>query len=118
MEGPVGGLPRDWLVACLLLCVREGDASGSDLMEEMRNLGFDVVRPGEVYRTLREMKSEGLILSEREGAEYMLSRRRFGITALGEAYLELLANALGQYREEVERFFWLYERASLQRVPG
>jgi hypothetical protein len=44
----------------------------------------------------------------------MLSRRRYAITGLGEAYFELLA----KYRGEVERFFRLYERAPLQSVPG
>lgn len=118
MEGTMGALPRDWLVACLLLCVREDGASGSDLIEEMRDLGFGSVRPGEMYRTLRELKSEGLVVCEGQKAEYVLSRRRYTITALGEAYLELLANALESYRGEVERFFRLYEGAPLQRVPG
>lgn len=114
----MGALPRDWLVACLLFCVRENGASGGDLIEEMRDLGFGSVRPGEMYRTLRELKSEGLVTWEGQGAEFMLSRRRYTITALGEAYLELLANVMGQYRGEVERFFRLYERAPLQSVPG
>lgn len=76
----MGALPRDWLVACLLLCVREDGASGRDLVEEMRYLGFGSVRPGEMYRTLREMKGEGLVVHEARGAEYMLSRRRYTIT--------------------------------------
>jgi PadR family transcriptional regulator, regulatory protein PadR len=114
----MGALPRDWLVACVLLRVREGGASGSDLLEEMRNLGFGSVRPGEMYRTLRELEREALVFCEGRGAEFMLSRRRYAITTLGEAYLELLANVLAQYRGEVERFFRLYERAPLQRVPG
>lgn len=114
----MGALPRDWLVACVLLCVREDGASGGDLIEEMRDLGFGSVRPGEMYRTLGELKSEGLLSWESKGAEYMLSRRRYTITALGEACLELLANALGRYRGEVERFFRLYERTPLQKVSG
>lgn len=111
-------LPRDWLVACLLLCVREGGASGRDLLEEMQGLGFGSVRSGEMYRTLRELRIEGLVVCEGQDAEYMLSRRRYKITTPGEAYLVLLANALVQYRGEVERFFWLYERTSLHEVPG
>jgi DNA-binding PadR family transcriptional regulator len=77
----MGALPRDWLVACLLLRVREDGASGRDLIEEMRDLGFGSVRPGEMYRTLRELKSEGLVAWEGRDAEYMLSRRRYTITA-------------------------------------
>lgn len=114
----MGALPRDWLVACLLLCVREDGASGRVLLEEMRYLGFESVRPGEMYRTLREMKGEGLVVYEARGAEYMLSRRRYTITSLGEACLESLANALGWYRGEAERFYRLYERAPLQEIPG
>lgn len=87
-------------------------------MDEMRNLGFGSVRPGDMYRTLREPESEGLVFRGGRGAEFMLSCRRYAITALGEAYLELLANALAQYRVGVERLFRLYERAPLQGVPG
>lgn len=80
----MGALPRDWLVACLLLYVREGGASRRELTEEMRDMGFGSVRPGEMYRTLRELKREGLIVHEGQDAEHMLSRRRYKITSLGD----------------------------------
>jgi DNA-binding PadR family transcriptional regulator len=79
----------------------------------MRNMRFGPVRQGESYRALREVEGEGLVCKEQD-AEYPLSRRRYTITALGEVCLEPMANAPGHYRGEVELFFRLNERASLQ----
>jgi len=55
------------------------------------------------------MEREGLIYSKREEFEYMLSCRSYGITAGGEAYLEFLVASLKEYREEMDRFFAVYE---------
>lgn len=56
------------------------------------------------------MEGEGLISSRREDSEYSLSRRSYGITESGEAYLEFLAESLKKYRQEMDRFFEVYER--------
>ena len=51
-----------------------------------------------------------MIFSEPVGFGYGPSRRRYAITGLGEAYLEFLANALAQYRKEMDLFFRIYEK--------
>lgn len=43
------------------------------------------------------------------GNEVLLSRWRFGPAGAGEAYLEFWTHSLAQYREEMERFFQVYE---------
>lgn len=97
-----------WLVPFLLLCMREGDLRGQELMGRLADLGFGAVRPGEVYRKLRHAEVEGLVFSEREHLGYMLSRRRYGLTESGRAYIEFLADSLGAYREEIEAFLRAY----------
>ncbi len=57
-----------------------------------------------MYRTLRIMEKEGLVVSDGEDDEVLLSRWRFEPTEAGEAYLEFCAHSLAQYKEDTERF--------------
>ncbi len=67
IDGVTGS--RIWLVPFLLLCVREGGACGRELTEQIWDLGFGGMRPGEVYRVLRGMVGEGIVASFREGGK-------------------------------------------------
>ncbi len=66
------------------------------------------MRPGTVYRSLRQIEQEGMVLSERDVFDCRLSRRRYSITELGEAYLKSCANSLSEYRESMDFFFGIY----------
>ena len=99
---------HDWLVPFLLLCLRDGDLRGQEIMGRMAKFGLGAVRPGELYRELRQAEAEGLVRSERERLGYLLSRRRYGLTESGRAYIEFLADSLGVYREEIENFLRAY----------
>ena len=80
-------LSTSWLVPLLLLLMRERDSYGQDLTRRVADLGFGATRPGTVYRTLRQMENEGMVLSERDGIDCRLPRRKYSITE-GEDYLE------------------------------
>jgi poly-beta-hydroxybutyrate-responsive repressor len=116
-----------WLVPFLLLSLRERGSDGPELRQRMADLGFGATHPRAMYRALRRMEREGLISSESHGLDGPVRpRRRFSITGSGEAYLELWADALARYREEVDLFFSTYAgklvrtaqtREGLNRVP-
>lgn len=118
MNGTSDARPRDWFVPFLLLCLRGRDLFGRELLEKIAVLGYGAVRQGEVYRTLRRMEEEGLIFSDKGKMDYVLSRRRYGLTESGEAYLEFLAHSLGEYRKEIEVFFQAYEGPALRGAYG
>ena len=63
-----------------------------------------------MYRTLQHMEKEGVLVSEEDKFDRMLSRRQYSLTELGDVYLESLANALMQYREEVDLFLQIYNK--------
>lgn len=109
LSGRSESLSDGLLDAFLLSCVRSGAVRGRELLEKLQATGLESIRPREMYRILRAMEREGLISSRREEFEYMLSRRSYGITASGEAYLEFLAASLKEYRAEMDRFFAVYE---------
>jgi len=98
-----------WLAPFLLLSMRDGKLCGHELLERLGELGYEGTRPGEIYRTLWLLEGEGLTLSERGEMEYLLSRRGYGLSEVGHAFLEFLAHSLEQYRREVERFLLAYE---------
>lgn len=98
----------EWVVPFLLICLRERDCYGRDLAQRMIGFGFRVAPPEATYRVLQQMEKERMVVSKSFG----LSRRRYSITELGEAYLEYLANVLEQYRAEMDLFSRLYNKHS------
>jgi hypothetical protein len=55
------------------------------------------------------MEKEGMVVSRDNDFEHEVSRRRYSITAWGNACLECMANAIGQYGEEIDLFFRLFD---------
>jgi len=101
--------PEGWLVPLLIMSMLEGNAYGGQIKRRVEELGYGPSRPGTMYRTLRIMEKEGLVVSDGEDAEVLLSRWRFEPTEAGEAYLEFWAHSLAQYKEDTERFLRIHE---------
>ena len=100
--------PRSYLVPLILLTLREWNSYGYELMERMTTFGFEAINPGTLYRTLRQMEKDGLCESKWETSSGGPARRMYSITDVGEAYLEMWAAALEQYRRTLDNFFRLY----------
>lgn len=105
-----------WFVPFLLLLMRERDAYGHELTRGIADFDSGMVRPEAVYRALQQMEGEGLVLSEGDGLDRVLSRRKYSITESGEAYLEFWANSLTQYQEDIDVFLRAYAEGSAQGV--
>ena len=108
--------PVDWMAPFLLTCLQERDRHNHELARKMIDSGFEATHPEEMYRTLQQMEKEGVLISEDDGFDRELSRRRYSITKLGDDYLEYLANALAQYGEEIDLFFQFFDK-QLAREP-
>jgi PadR family transcriptional regulator, regulatory protein PadR len=110
----MGWAGSEWTLPLLLVCLRDaGIARGFELKDDLAAAQGGGVNPMEVYRTLRQMEEEGLVLSARDGGEHRLARRWFEITDQGRAYLEFWADSLKKYQEEMDAFFEIYERSPL-----
>jgi DNA-binding PadR family transcriptional regulator len=106
-------LEGKWLAPFLLLYVRNGDAHVDKLAERLGGLGFGAVTPARIHRTLRKMKTEGLVAEDPivqdgglpgSGAE----RSRYGLTVAGESYLHFWSDSLEQYGKELGHFLHVY----------
>ncbi len=92
----------------ILLCLREWNSYGYELMERAATFGFEAMNPGTLYRTLRQMEKEGIVKSTWETSKGGPARRMYSITDAGEAYLEFWARSLEQYQKTMDTFFRLY----------
>lgn len=109
----LGPKPLDWLVPAVLLVLREDDSYGYEIMERMVALGFEV-NVGRLYRALREMEKDGVVESTWETSKGGPARRVYTITNAGEAYLEVWADALEQYRRQANSFLHRYNSIGIE----
>ena len=106
--------PRNWLVPVILLTLREWNSYGYELMERTAAFGFEAMNPGTLYRTLRQMEKEGVVESKWETSKGGPARRMYSITDAGRAYLDFWAEALEQYKRNMDTFFRLYTGGPLR----
>ena len=82
-EQKVEARPRNWLTPVTLVLLREESSYGYELMERLEEFGFEQIRAGTLYRTLRRMEHEGLCKSEWETPEGGPACRTYSITEAG-----------------------------------
>ena len=94
----------------LLLLLRERPAHGYDLMERLPELtGDERVEMGNLYRLLRALEEEGLVLSEWDATSAGPAKRRYAITETGAQLLDQWVDALRTSQERTGRFLERYE---------
>ena len=102
-------MPKNFLASWLLLLLRNWSAHGYQLIQTLTAMGLGLVDPATVYRTLRQLESEGLIASAWDPKESGPARRMYTLTDAGEEYLEVWSRQLEQYQTVLNRFFELYK---------
>jgi PadR family transcriptional regulator, regulatory protein PadR len=115
---PPLGLPRNLLVPYVLLFLKNWSAHGYQILQTLTLLGFAAVDPATVYRALRQMEKEGLVLSSWETGASGPARRTYRITEAGEQFLSQWADALGAYQRFLDRFFQLYAGKDATTPPA
>lgn len=98
-----GGQPKNFLRPCLLLLLAEGPAHGYDLLERLGDFGFSR-DPGGLYRALRTLEREGLVLSRWEVSDSGPDRCRYQVTPMGREWLVAWARTLDETRRILGRF--------------
>ena len=109
------GLPKDFLRPCLLLMLREGEAHGYELAENVSKFGFDRSDPGALYRVLRKLEQEGLVSSSWQPSAAGPPRRVYALTDAGVAELDRRATELAEGERRIDAFLSRYLRA--RRLP-
>lgn len=110
-----GEMPRHYLRACLLLLIRGGPAYGYNLREQLIELGVIQNDWGRLYRTLRVMEREGLLLSCWENSEAGPSRRTYHLTDKGGAELDRWVQSMAVAQGLVDKFLGRYDSPAFAR---
>lgn len=113
-----GGMPRNYVLACLLLLISEHARHGYDLLEDIRHLGPTTVDPGGLYRTLRRMEGDGLVVSTWEPSEAGPARRTYRITDAGHDWLHAWAGALQETHTYLGRYLGRYRDLTGRAIPS
>jgi PadR family transcriptional regulator, regulatory protein PadR len=101
--------PKNYLVAWLLVMLKDRHLHGYEIMKELREK-FDVVSdPGTIYRALRQLERKGYVASRWDPNDQGPARRVYSVTDSGRAALQLWGLALEQYRTNLDQFFLMYE---------
>ena len=93
----------------MLLTLREGPSYGYEMLGQMAKVfGPEAESVGTVYRTLRQMERDRLVKSCWETSISGPARRVYTITELGEARLEVRAQALKESLSTIDDFLKSY----------
>ncbi|MDL2283560.1 helix-turn-helix transcriptional regulator [Oxalobacter sp. OttesenSCG-928-P03] len=108
-----------FLIPCLLLFLKEKPAHGYDLMEQLASLPFikSLPDPGVVYRQLRRMKAEGLVVSRLEPGKSGPARTVYSLSEAGETYLEACVASLRGIQSMISAFLAFEPGVSGLKAP-
>ena len=104
---------RRFLEPCLLLLLHDGDSHGYNLLDGLKQFGFDrvPVDPSLIYRTLRRLEAAGLASShwdtDTSGGP---PRRVYSLTEDGHTHLASWVADLRETVEVLERFIAAYSQ--------
>ena len=92
--------------AVLYLLGTGAAAHGYDLMGEVNEMGLTdtQVDPGAIYRALRQLESEGAVVSDWDTSGGGPARRNYELTDLGRARLASWVNVISRRAEAMQEF--------------
>jgi len=107
---PPGGWIRGFIQPRLLLLLLLKPGHGYGLMERLaEDEASSLVDPGLLYRTLRQLEEEGLVVSSWDTAGAGPARRSYQVTPQGIEYLHAWAARIRATRQRLDRFLAEYE---------
>src|SRR5579859_5328239 len=111
-----GGQPKNFLQPCLLLLLFQRPSHGYDLLERLAQAGLSIGAPdpAAVYRTLRQMERDGLVISRWDPSTHGPRRRTYELSSEGEDLLHTWAQSIRQNRKVLDRYLTLYSSRTNQ----
>lgn len=100
-----------FLQPCLLLLLKMKASYGYELLENLRQFGFDELPdPATAYKNLRIMEQEGWVTSKWDTGGPGPARRIYEVTREGEDLIQSWAVAIRRTQESLNTFLSLFER--------
>jgi poly-beta-hydroxybutyrate-responsive repressor len=92
-------LHGDLLSTTLLAFLRNSNAYGYQLSQQLEAAGLPAFDSGTVYRTLRQLEKLGLVSSFWDTSESGPARRMYSLAAAGDIFLSGWIDMLGRYQQ-------------------
>lgn len=102
------GMPNDFLTPWLLLILRNLSMHGYQILQTLTILGLATFDPSTIYRTLRRLEKDGLIMSAWNTGDSGPAKRVYSLSEAGEGFLRTWASTLEQYQSILNKFFEVY----------
>jgi len=119
-EGKGGFRPRlqgRLLSSTLLAYLRNWNAYGYQLVQELAKSGLPAFDSATVYRTLRQLERAGLVSSFWDTSSSGPARRMYTLTKAGEGVLSLWVDVLSHYQSVLQRALRAYEKRDPKVAP-
>lgn len=105
---------RLMLRPALLVLMQTGSAHGYEMLERLKVFGFNNIDPSLIYRALRNMEEEGLVVSTWDKKETQGPPRRvYSLTSEGSQALKIYIDDLKTSRDRIEQLIKAYEQSTL-----
>ena len=93
----------DLLTTTLLAFLRNWNAYGYQLAQQLASAGLPAFDSGTVYRTLRQLERTGLVSSFWDTSESGPARRMYSLTKAGDVFLSSWIDVLGRYQAVLQK---------------
>lgn len=96
-------LHGDLLTTTLLAMLRNWNAYGYQLGQQLSDAGLPAFDSGTVYRTLRQLEKTGLVSSFWDTSESGPARRMYSLTKAGDMFLSGWIDVLSRYQAVLQK---------------
>ncbi len=100
----------DLLTTTLLAFLRNWNAYGYQLAQQLAEAGLPAFDSGTVYRTLRQLERTGLVSSFWDTSESGPARRMYSLTKAGDLFLSSWIDVLGRYQAVLQKTIEGFDR--------
>ena len=107
----------DLLTTTLLAFLRNWNAYGYQLAQQLAEAGLPAFDSGTVYRTLRQLERTGLVSSFWDTSESGPARRMYSLTKAGDLFLSSWIDVLGKYQAVLQKTIASFDESGAEPEP-
>lgn len=110
-KGPGSGKRERYIQPSILMGLKVKPSYGYELISTIQEFGFvkGLASPGMIYRHLRQLEEEGMVVSEWKTQRAGAAKRMYTITPEGDDVLGVWIAFMTAQKEKLERFIAMYD---------
>lgn len=115
-----GSKPERYIQPSLLMALLDGASYGYELLQRLPEFGFlrEEVPPGMIYRHLRQMEEDELLVSRWEAEGSGPAKRVYELTPAGREVLEAWIGHMEKKARKLQEFVAMYRARAIVEQSG